>query len=701
MEKEWIGLDFETYGAVDLTVHGLERYVADKSFQPLLAAVVRNGHSYSHHTVLDFAKNFEGAVARLLTEVTEAEKIVAHNAGFERRVLQALGIDLPASKFIDSAVVARAAGAGGKLEAAAPQLLGSEKLASGWDLIKLFSIPGKYQEENGSRFFDPKIVLDHPDEWGTFKEYCKLDAKLGLRLALSKFNTIGRREQLYQAVTMEMNQLGWPVDVKLVEEMQRRYLENVEVAVAEFRERYNAEELNLNSLKQLKEWCLKRGIKATSFNEKNVEKLRSRVLKRLDTMDDTDERFTDYCEVVELLNTKQLLGGSSLKKLQVILDTVGADGRLRDQYLHIGAGQTWRTTGRSVQMQNLKRLKEPANMDELWQDANEWDNEKLAENLRQVFTSSRPDGQLIVGDFSSVESRGLAWLAGEQWKLHAYAQGKDLYKVLASKIYSVHYDDVLKSQRQVGKVGELSCGYGAGAGAVNSFAENMGVEFSDGEAAQLVKDWRDANPNVVELWNVLDEALHEALCRTYGSVIRKRVGPHADYLVKVFPSKTPETLVIQHPGAKSLTVELLDNNDDLVLTRVFHGCYQRGRNIGYYKPSERKTGALWKNHFTDPKTKQVMFYTIYGGKLAGILTQSFCRELFFQALEAAHRWVAHVPNVDLIGQFHDEIVLDWWPGERGITLNQAKRDLERIMSRTSVVGFPMACEVKSDYRYTK
>jgi DNA polymerase len=700
MKDKWIGLDFETYGAVDLTVHGLERYAADKSFQPLLAGVVWFGGNYYLHTMLDFVQDYDGSVARLRSAVDEAEMIVAHNAGFERRVLQAIGIDLPASKFIDSAVVARAAGAGGKLEAAAPQLLGTDKLASGWDLIKLFSIPGKYQEENGSRFFDPRIVEDHPDEWATFKEYCRLDAKLGLRLALSEFNTVDTRELGYQAVTMEMNQLGWPVDVELVEEMQRRYLENVEVAVEDFRHNYDAVELNLNSLKQLKEWCLERGIKATSFDEKNVEKLRKRILKRVDTMEHTDERFTDYCEVVELLNTKQLLGGSSLKKLQVILDTVGADGRLRDQYLHIGAGQTWRTTGRSVQMQNLKRLKEPANMNLLWKDTHGWDNEKLAENLRQVFTSSHGDGQLIVGDFSSVESRGLAWLAGEQWKLDSYAQGKDLYKVLASKIYSVHYDDVLKSQRQVGKVGELSCGYGAGAGAVNSFAENMGVEFSDGEAAQLVKDWRDANPKVVNLWDRLDSLLHEALDSAVGAAARTLVGPRANYMVQVFPSKTPTTLIIQHPGAKSLTVELLDHNG-VVLTRVFHGCYRRGRNIGYYKPSERKTGDLWKNHFTDPKTKQVMFYTIYGGKLAGILTQSFCRELFFQALETTYEWVRGVRNVDLIGQFHDEIVLDWWPDKQGLTINQAKGDLERIMSNTNVVGFPMACEVKSDYRYTK
>src|SRR5690606_32660614 len=149
---------------------------------------------------------------------------------------------------------------------------------------------------------------------------------------------------------------------------------------------------------------------------------------------------------------------------------------------------------------------------------------KLAENIRQVFTSEHPDGRIIVGDFSSVESRGLAWLAGEQWKLDAYASGRDMYKVLASKIYNVYYDDVLKSQRQVGKVGELSCGYQAGAGAVNSFAENMGVEFSDGEATQLVKDWREANPHIVDLWERLDRLLNDALDSPTGVVEHTYVG---------------------------------------------------------------------------------------------------------------------------------------------------------------------------------
>jgi hypothetical protein len=148
----------------------------------------------------------------------------------------------------------------------------------------------------------------------------------------------------------------------------------------------------------------------------------------------------------------------------------------------------------------------------------------------------------------------------------------------------------------------------------------------------------------------------------------------------------------------------------LILQRIFHGCYMRGGNVGYYKPSDRKTGDLWRNHFKDPKTKQVRFYELYGGKLAGILTQSFCRELFFEALERAHTWCKNHENVQLVGQFHDEIVVDWKVGPATGTgrftpyrLEDAKRQLETCMSTAPgfAPSFPLAADIKDDYRYTK
>lgn len=712
---QYIGLDFETYGAEDLPTHGLARYVRHKTFQPLIAGVSyvnASGFFVDDHVNIVADRR----VAReWIGDMIGTHLIVAHNAPFEQAVLEQLDLPYPSHRFIDSAVVARAAGAAGKLEAAAPQLLGVDKMDMGKQLIRLFSLPGKYQEENGSPLFDPRIIEDHPGEWADFNRYCMLDARLGLCIVLEWKDYLGPDEMRNQTVTMDMNRAGWCVDVPLVEEMQRRYLENQALALEEFRVNNGVKlkpdsleyDLNLNSLPQLKAWCLERGVKANSFDEKNVAKLKVRLEKKLETMRLDDPKLPGYEQVLDLLETKQILGGSSLKKLKVILDTAVdmGDGsyRLFDQYLHCGAGQTYRTSGRSVQMQNLKRLgAEADNVNELLEEVGlrvDWDNEKMARNLRQAFIASHPLGRLIVGDFSSVESRGLAYLAGEDWKLQAYRRGEDLYKVLATKIFpGLAYDAVTKPQRQTGKVGELSCGYGAGAGAVVSFAEGMGIMLEEAEAAKLVNDWRAANPWIVDLWNILNGMLHAIV--ESGDLYRSLALPDGLGL-HVARADTPETLRQQHPGAQSIRVTVL-RHGEAWFNRYFHGCYMRGRNVGYYKPSELKSGDLWRNHYTDPKTKQVRFYELYGGKLAGILTQSFCRELFFMVLRNVAAWAESYPDsVAVVGQFHDEIVVDWRPGGR-LSLDQAKTQLDQMMSDPGdLTSFPLAAEVKDDYRYTK
>lgn len=708
LRDSMIGLDFETYSATSLPDYGLDRYVNDPHFQVLIASVAHT-HSLNAAWPVELDWILDGDQTEELYRLIGGNKIVAHNAGFERAVLHRIGIVLPADRFIDSAVAARALGAGGKLEAAAPQLLGTDKMEEGRDLIRLFCIPSKERVEDGALDFDQDLAVQHADKWKLFKEYCSVDAELGLQLALYGIDrgVVTQRELDHNAITMEMNTTGWHVDIDSVKEMQRRYQENQLVALAEFREEYDEhagtpDELNLNSLKQLKEWCAERGIKANSFDEKNVEKLKARILKRLDGADNGTKpldhtKYTQYCEVLRLLETKQVLGGSSLKKLQVILDTTGSDSRLRDQYLHCGAGQTWRTTGKGVQMQNLKRIGTPADMRSLFDDDSEWTNDDLATNLRQVFTASHPQGVLIVGDFSSVESRGLAWLANAHWKLDAFRKGKDLYKVQAQHIYGTLYDQVTKAQRQTGKVGELSCGYQAGPGAVQSFASGMGVELTEAEATDIVRNWRDLNVEIVQFWEALDRLLRNVV--EHGDMTASAPAGK-DCLVSVAKAITPRSLIKQHPDAQSIEVLLKDGRNQVLVRRFFHGCYMRGNSIGYYKPSQLKTGDLWKNHFTDPKTKQVRFYSVYGGKLAGILTQSLCREIFFAVLKEVSDLCQQVPNVRLVGQFHDEIVVEWEPGDYGLA--DTKHAMGQLMSNALIVsGFPLDAEVKHDYRYTK
>lgn len=709
------GLDFETYGSVDLPKHGLDRYIADPNFMPLIADVAINDDYARTQTVIehfDFTEKFKKNW-RAMLECIGQRKIVAHNAPFEQAVLGSQGNHYPSTRFIDSAVVARAAGAGGKLEVAGPQLLGIDKMEEGWPLIKLFSMPGSFQEANENMAFDPDIIKVNPEKWTTFGIYCGVDAKLGLHIVLEFLPWLTQHELEYQAVTMDMNKTGWFVDLDLVKEMELRRTINQEKALTEFNAKYFApdeEPVNLNSTPQMQKWALARGIRSKSFDESNVERILSRLEAKLEDGVDDEVKRKNYEAVADMLRTKQIIGGSSLKKLDVILNTTGDDNILRDQYLHCGAGQTLRTTGRSVQMQNLKRIdEEPDDVtlltDKLALDSGHdwWTNDRLARNIRQVFTSSHPQGRLIVGDFKGVENRGLAWLAGQEDKLKIFREGKlDVYKVLGAKMYGVQYDVVTKDQRQAGKVGELSCGYQAAAEAVQSFAAGMGIYLTIAEAETIVRDWRMANPQIVEFWEILDTMLREWLATG-------KVQSHAlpDRLMLQFSTvPTPKSLTDQvgpKRELKSLCISVYNTESrEVILKRFFIGCHTKGRNVGYYRPTDRKTGDLWKDWYTNQKTKRKTDYTIYGGKLAGILTQSFCRELFFEVLLRVHDRVQGWDNVSLVGQFHDEIDLDWVPGNISLDRDFIEKELTDMMSYSYIApSFPLAADVKSDYRYTK
>lgn len=698
-----IGLDFETYSGTDLTKHGLARYVQDPTFKPLIVAVAWGGYE----VVRDFVLEDKNVVRDWLEETVAGNTVVAHNAGFEEAVLDWLDLAHLPSRYIDSAVIARTQGGSGSLMQATKQLLPFSKMEEGRDLIKLFSIPGKYQEENGSLEFDPRVVEDNGVSWSTFKGYCGVDAKAGRAIDAQYWTSAAELD--YADITFRMNKVGWPVDRDVVEEMYARYLENQMAALEEFAVQHDAASLNLNSLKQMKAWCAERGIKASSFDEKHVEKLLVALHKKttdmfsLDPNVTGDSQFQGYCAVIDLLKVKQVLGGSSLKKLKVILDTIAKDDegvwRLKNQYIHCGAPQTWRTTGRSAQMQNLKRL-DQSNLRDMYTVFDPdvvWTNEAMAENLRQVFTSRQDDGSLLVGDFKSIESRWLAYMADEHWKVNAYRSGADVYKELATQIYGVPYTKVTAEQRQTGKVGELSCGYGAAAPAVQSFAEGMGVLMNEAEANKLVNDWRSVNQITVAFWYQLDDAIHKAL-KTGGAQLLTRMGS----FINLTMVPAPQSLVKMYPKAQTLQVTVTKpHTNKTYMTRTFHGAHESGRNVRYFKPSKKKSGEIWTNRFTDPKTKQIRFHEIYGGKLTGILTQSWCRELFMDQLQLVDQWVGVTPNLQLIGQFHDEIVIDWVP-DANVSLQGAQLTLkDHMKDNVTFPDFPLDAEVKYAYRYIK
>ncbi|USH45457.1 DNA polymerase I [Microbacterium phage DoTi] len=708
-----IGLDFETFGAVNLPKHGLDRYVNDSSFEALIVSI-SDGQK---KTTFDFVKGGETAKDLFRSMVMTSRKwgywFAAHNVGFERAVMQHLGFDDEVLYYItDSAVVARAQGAASHLEAAAPQLTDIQKLEVGKNLIMTFSVP---TEGNDGRPYTWDEIQADPNLkawWEEFGVYCEVDADASREIVLKYVDTPSfRREHEMEWYTYLMNRAGWNVDLELVREMQLRFEDNSQQLIADFYAKHMYDSAGnkqftdkfLNSTPQMKAWCAERGIKTSSFDQEHITKLLARVQKKLRTMNPRDPKFQGYCDVEDLLVTKQDLGGSSLAKLQKILDLTGTDGRLRNQYMHLGAGQSYRSTGKGVQLQNLKRLSAtPMDFDEDYNEVIDADNTTLAENLRQVFIADEPDGRQIVGDFSSVESRGLAWIAGDDVKIQAFKDGKDLYKVQAVLIHGTPYEQVTKAERQDGKVAELGCGYGAGPVALQRFAGKMGIEMDEDKALEIVRGWRATNPNVVDLWDRLGRAFSTAVNLNAVTNVELAHGLRLDFT----PFDPPTSLAKQHAGVRSIRMTLWANHGtEFVLERVFQGCYMRGEDVCFYKPSDRKTGDLWRNHYRDPKTGKTVFYKLYGGKLTGILVQSMCRELFFDAMREMFLQFEGIANVTPIGQFHDELVLSWRPVpvQGGFSLDTSMKIMEQIMStpRPSFAGFPLEGDIKNDYRYTK
>lgn len=709
------GLDLETFSSVNLKVHGLDRYVNSPDFTILIASI-----SYeSHNTTFDLVfhpERRQGLIDRIMGMVRDG-LVSAHNVGFERAATRIhLELDeFTVQQFIDSAAIARIHGAASSLASASRQLLDStHKLDTGTDLIQLFCVPNEW---NGGEAPTKALIEADPEikqKWLDFIEYCEIDAQASREIT-EKFHPDNwqstAREIRYEKLTALQNETGWNVDMASVREMNVRYHENVDYAKAEFRVKYDPKkELNFASPLQLKEWAKARGIRASGFDQEKVELLLEKLQAKVNSISADDPHWVPYNQVLAMLKTKQVIGGSSLKKLKTIIDTVGPDDRLRNQYMHVGAGQTYRTSGRGVQMQNLKRLDEDLlDMDLLMDPTVEVNNDVMGANLRQVFTASHPQGELIVGDFSSVESRGLAWLAGADWKIDAYRQGQDLYKVLAGKLYNKAYEDVTKQDRKMGKLGELSCGYGAGKGALKRIADRQKLGLDEDGVQNVVTGWRDINPEVTTLWN----HLHEGLLSSVQGSSRVQIPLANDLMLSLFHLETPATLLAMHPNAQSIGLRLYYMNPvrhrrEEVMERVFHGCYMRGQNVAYYKPTERKTGDLWSSHFVDPITKQIRFYEVYGGKLAGILTQSMCRELFFYALDDLYVSIQGYANVKMVGQFHDEIVVDWTPRKPGLVKPQLDLDdaidlMSYAMSTPPywAAGFPLAAEIKSAYRYIK
>lgn len=268
-------------------------------------------------------------------------------------------------------------------------------------------------------------------------------------------------------------------------------------------------------------------------------------------------------------------------------------------------------------------------------------------------------------------------------------------------IHGIGYDDVTPELRSHGKVGELGGGYGMGARALKDYAEKMDIELTDVECKKIITAYREKNPHIKALWYSLNEAMINALQGNTLAPWSVEVGPPGERFIVKFTA-IPETDVINNvmTGTQMLEMSLWSGGVQK-FWRVWRGCYvvqgQWGSEVIYHKsPISPNHSRLWADHSVDEETGERYSNKLYGGKLTGVLVQSFAREMFFKMLRSIDD---QLPDDNyLIGQFHDEAVID----VRMSDLNEVKPLVAGIMS--SSIGFPQLpvdCEVKQAYRYTK
>lgn len=510
-----ICLDIETFSSADLRKTGVYRYVEEPDFEILLLSYAINGGEIK---TIDLAQG--ELVPEKIIHAFLSDDVIkwAFNAQFERICISEwlkrkgyvfekplpFGHDpeylhylSPESWYCDM-VWSAYLGLPLSLEGVGEVLgLDKQKLKTGKDLIRYFSVPCKPTRTNGGR---TKNLPSHdPKKWELYKSYNKRDVETELLIhdKLSRFPMPDKEWEIYHR-DQEINDLGILLDKDLAQNAIRMNEAVREESMDKLKRITGLE--NPNSVLQLKEWLLSKGIATESLDKKAVKEL----LK------------TASCDVKEVLETRQELAKSSVKKYEAMRDCVCRDGRARGLLQFYGANRTGRFSGRLIQVQNLPKNKmedlelarklvkddDLASLDLLFDSI----PQVLSELIRTAFIPKK--GRIfLVADYSAIEARVLAWLAGETWRTALFSEGGDIYCRSASEMFGVPVEKhgVNSHLRQKGKIAELACGYGGSVGALKAMgALEMGL--LEEELPNLVSTWRATNPNIVMLWQDIDRA---------------------------------------------------------------------------------------------------------------------------------------------------------------------------------------------------
>ena len=619
IEINMITIDIETKSDKDISKCGVYAYTDTPYFDILLFAYSIDGQPVQ---VVDMANGEEIPENVLAALVDENVIKMAFNVNFERVCLskylrknypqyfQSYSIDedtvgdfLNPESWHCSMIHARTLGLPSSL-AEVGKVLGIEqqKMTEGKALIKFFCVP--YDTIDGvPQFHSP---TDYPDKWEIFKAYNKRDveAELEIDRRLSRFpvpDFLWKEFYLDQ----EINDRGILVDMQLADKAIGLDAEAKEELTAEMKRLTGVE--NPNSVYQLLDWLETQGYKSYSLGKTQVQEL----IK------------TAKEPVKSVLQMRLQLSKSSVKKYTAMKNTACSDNRARGMFSFYGASRTGRWAGRNVQLQNLPQnyLPDLSEARELVKYGSFEDIQMLYDDvpdtLSQLIRTAfipRQGMKFIVADFSAIEARVIAWLAGEEWRMKAFANGEDIYCASASKMFGV---PVVKhgengQLRQKGKISELACGFGGSVGAMKAMG---GSEMSDAELKQIVTDWRTASPHIVQLWWDVENAA-----------------------IKAVRDKTETETHGIHFSYESgfLFIKLLS-----------------GRRLAYVKPriGENRFGGdsiTYEGIGTGRKWERL---ETYSGKLVENIVQATARDLLFYSMQTLSQYF-------IVGHIHDEMIIE-------------------------------------------
>lgn len=623
-----LSIDVETYCDLDIKDVGAYKYCRHPSFEVLLFAYAFNDEPVEliDFTTEEYAKDNEtkkitgwGLLPDRVVDALEDKNVLksAFNANFERSAVLAYGFDNLPEEWDCTMIKAMRLGLPSSLDMVGKALHFPEdkqKMKEGKALIQYFCKPCKPTKTNGGRI---RNLPEHaPEKWEIFKEYCKQDVEVerDIRNKLSKYEVIPKEKLLWN-LDQEINDRGINLDLDMI----NRAIDCDEQL--SYRLMNEARELtgldNPNSLAQLKKWIGERvGYAVGSITKDTIP----------DLIRDAESKGN--VEVKRILELRQLMGKTSTKKYQTMINMRCDDGRVRGLLQFYGANRTGRWAGRGVQVQNLPQnhLPDLDNARNILKngdfDTLEFLFDSIPDTLSQLIRTAfipTEGNRFIVADFSAIEARVIAYIAGEEWRLEVFKQGGDIYCASASKMFGVPVEKhgVNGELRAKGKIAELALGYGGAGGAIRAF--DKAGSIPDEELPKIVSDWRKASPHITKLWWDVDKAAKKA--------IREKTTVTLHHGIKFIYD--PGVLFIELPSGRRLSY---------IRPKIEPGPYDK--DIITYDGMQQ-TSRQWTRLET------------YGPKLVENIVQAFARdclgETMFNVTEAGFNIVMHV---------HDELILD-------------------------------------------